>query len=112
MAKDDMHVVIYKILTYLYQCIKDGVNPNANQAQKLCDINPVYWNAIVEDCVDRGFIKTPCQTASSQSLRRWRITFSGVEYLEESSSMNKIKHAIGESFEIALRNAIEITKMC
>ena len=28
MAKDDYFVVMYKILAYLYQCLKDGVKPN------------------------------------------------------------------------------------
>lgn len=112
MAKDDMLVVIYKILTYLYQCLKDGVNPNVNQAQKLCDINPVYWNAVIDDCIDRGFIKVPMQSPFLKEYRDLRITSLGVEYLEEAKPMNKIKHAIGEAFEIALRNAIEITILC
>ena len=28
MASDDMHVVMYKILKYLYECLKKGVEPN------------------------------------------------------------------------------------
>lgn len=27
MAQDDMHVVMYKILAYLYSCMKEGMKP-------------------------------------------------------------------------------------
>lgn len=31
MAQDDMHVIMYRILAYLYWCIKQGVRPDPAQ---------------------------------------------------------------------------------
>lgn len=31
MAKDDFHVIAYRILTYLYQCLKSGKNVDPKQ---------------------------------------------------------------------------------
>ncbi len=32
MAADDFDVVVFKVLAYLRQCIKDGVEPNPDKA--------------------------------------------------------------------------------
>lgn len=112
MAKDDMHVVIYKILTYLYQCLKEGVEPNVYQAQKICGINPVYWNAVVDDCIDKGYIKVPIKSPFAETYTNLRITSDGVEYLDDAKPMNKVKHVIGETFEVVLKSAIEVTRLC
>lgn len=32
MASDDFDVVQFKVLSYLYQCIKEGVEPSPEQA--------------------------------------------------------------------------------
>ena len=34
MAADDFDVVVFKVLSYLYQCIKAGVEPNPDKAQE------------------------------------------------------------------------------
>ena len=112
MAKDDMHVVIYKILTYLYQCLKEGVEPNVRQAQKLCGINAVYWNAVVDDCIDNGYIKVPVKTLFGNGYEKLRITSAGVEYLDDAKPMNKVKQVLGEAFEVVLKSAIEVSKLC
>ena len=112
MAKDDMHVVIYKVLTYLYQCLKEGIKPNVYQAQKVCDINAVYWNAVVQDCIEHKYIAVPFKDPFTETYTELRITSDGVEYLENAKPMNKVKQFIGKAFEIVLKNAIEITKLC
>lgn len=53
MAADDFDVVVFKVLSYLYQCIKDGVEPSPDKAQEFAKINPVYWRTVVSDLVDR-----------------------------------------------------------
>lgn len=112
MAKDDMHVVIYKILSYLYQCLKEGIDPNIEQAQKICGINEVYWNAVVDDCIDRKYIKVPIRDPFAKAHTMLRITSDGVEYLDNAKPMHKVKNVIGKAFEVVLQNAIEITKLC
>ena len=47
MAKNDMEVIMYKILRYLYECMKLGVEPELEQFawnSKLFDIPQSYWN--------------------------------------------------------------------
>lgn len=112
MAKDDMHVVIYKVLTYLYQCLKEGVTSNVQQAQKLCDVNPIYWNAVVDDCIDKGYIKVLTKSPYVSAYNELRITSDGVEYLDNSKPMNKVKQVIGEAFEVVLKSAVEISRLC
>ncbi len=112
MAKDDMHVVIYKILTYLYQCLKEGVEPNVQQAQKICGINPVYWNAVVGECIDCGYIKVPVKRLFDSEYDKLKITLNGVEYLEESKPISRVRQVIGEAFEAVLKSAIEVSKLC
>lgn len=112
MSKDDMHVVIYKILTYLYQCLKEGVKPNVQQAQKICNINPIYWNAVVDDCIDKGYIKVPIKSPFTEVYYELRITSDGVEYLDEAKPMNKVKQVIGEAFDVVLKSAVEISRLC
>ena len=112
MAKDDMRVVLYKILTYLYQCLKDGVKPNIQQAQKLCDVNPLYWNAVIDDCIERKLIRVPLKSPFKDVYDDLQITLDGVEYLEEAKPMNRVKQVIGEAFEVVLKRAIEVSKLC
>lgn len=112
MTKDDMHVVVYKILTYLYQCLKDGVKPNIKQAQKLCEINPLYWNAVIDNCIDRGLIKVPFKSPFKDVYDDLQITLDGVEYLEDAKPMNRVNRIIGEAFEVVLKSAIEVSKLC
>ena len=33
MANKDMHVIIYKVLAYLYDCLKEGVTPEFSDIQ-------------------------------------------------------------------------------
>ena len=40
MAFDDYEVVVYKILVYLYECIKAGVPPSPEKAKELCNQTP------------------------------------------------------------------------
>jgi hypothetical protein len=52
MAKDDYHVIVYKILAYLYSCLKKGENPEKEYL--LCDgalfnINHTYWLYIIKN---------------------------------------------------------------
>lgn len=53
MAKNDMEVIMYKILRYLYECMKLGVEPELEQFawnSKLFDIPQSYWCKIENTC--------------------------------------------------------------
>ena len=41
MAADDFDAVVFKVLSYLYQCIKDGVEPNPDKEQEFA-----FWSSV------------------------------------------------------------------
>lgn len=96
MAYDDMHVIMYKILAYLYDCMKRGrdVDVNAISCDRL-GINKRYWVAIVIELAERELIKGAMIIRSDDtvdvSLFEPTVTMSGVEFLMENSMMSKAK---------------------
>lgn len=111
MAADDFDVVIFKVLSYLYQCIKDGVEPNPDKAQEFAKTNPVYWRAVVSDLVDRKLVAaTVVRTLGETRYYDLRITSAGVEYLGESPRMRKAREFLGAALDAAVRVAVEATK--
>lgn len=96
MAQNDMHVVMYKILAYVYSCMKEGVEPDKDRisAQAL-EIPLEYWKQIVRELVDHGYL-TGASVASttcglSVSVGKARVTMDGVEFLMENSMMAKAR---------------------
>ena len=96
MASDDMHVVMYKILSYLYKCMKEGVRPDRERfsAQAL-GINEAYWQNIVAELAFRKYIAGVTATRSdigdSVYISAPRVTMEGVEFLMENSMMAKAR---------------------
>lgn len=95
MAHDDMHVVMYKILSYLYKCLKAGDKPDMRMVSpEALGINAAYWASIIEELVDRGYVKG-YRVADIPSRNRVitpehpTVTMSGVEFLMENSMMRK-----------------------
>lgn len=96
MAHDDMHVVMYKILSYLYKCMKAGESPDLRMVgADALGINHKYWSAIVDELVERGYVKgfkvteVPGLTPRCVTPVDPAITMSGVEFLMENSMMRK-----------------------
>ena len=42
MASDDYDVVVFKLLSCLYACLKQGVEPNTVKAQEVAGCNDIY----------------------------------------------------------------------
>lgn len=60
-----MHVVMYKVLAYLYDCMKKGIEPeDARWCAPALGIPESYWTAVVSQLVRHGFIDgvTPVPT--------------------------------------------------
>lgn len=105
MAQDDLHVVMYKMLSYLYSCLKKGENPSANvmaHTGGIVEIPFNYWVAVWEEMRDEGYV------SGVSIIRAWsgdkivdlegaRITASGVEYLSENSMMRKAAEFLKEA---------------
>lgn len=118
MAKDDMRVIMYKILRYLYRCNKEGIKPNFVDMCyncKLYSIQKEYWAQIMLELIELGYIKgfiviSTKDGVNIQPKDTARITLSGVDYLEENSAMKKVKEFLGEAFEILLESIISLAK--
>ena len=116
MAKDDMDVIIYKILRYMYECMKAGHKPAMEDMCcncKLFDIPERYWESIIRELIDAGYVRgiTYRITKSGPLINMTddvSITLDGVHFLEENSRMAKAKQFLGSAFEIVLDTVLKI----
>ena len=114
MAKDDMRIIMYKILRYLYECNRKGVAPcfaDMCHHCKLFHIPQEYWAQIMLEMIEKGFVRgfSVRKTKDGVLIQphdRPQITFDGVEFLEENRAMQKAKAHLGEAFEIVLDSII------
>lgn len=95
MAQNDMHVVVYKILSYLYKCLKSGEKVDMDLiSAEMLGINQRYWRVIVGELVERGYVSGYRVTQTPSGITTINpvdptITMSGVEFLMENSMMRK-----------------------
>lgn len=94
MARDDMHVVMYTILKYLYDCLKGGVRPDVSKfSATALGINDLYWEAIVADLVNRGYVRGVTvyhsQDRDRVQMINPSVTIEGVEFMMENSLMRR-----------------------
>lgn len=114
MAQNDMEVIMYKILKYLYESLKVGHKTALKEIAWQCelfDITHDYWLVIMRELIDSGYItglKYICakDMEGIQELHAPAITKAGREYLQENSLMQKVKNILGESFKITLGGVI------
>ena len=94
MSKDDMHVVMYKILKYLYECLKQGKEARDD---KYCagrvGINEKYWTAIMLELIERDYVRGFKVARYDDSVSiipaEPTITMLGVDFLLDNSMMKK-----------------------
>ena len=100
MAKDDYHVIVYQILAYLYQCLKEGKDIDARQISAESDfykINRRYWSFIMVNLLNDEYISGVVLVdldgiePTVSGLERCMITPKGIEYLTENSTIAKAK---------------------
>ncbi|SDF30862.1 YjcQ family protein [Eubacterium pyruvativorans] len=115
MAKDDMFVIMYKILAYLYECMKRGkkANPeNISWDSEMFSIPEEYWKKILVELIENGYIKDVYVVNSIGSRSGIKfgtdpsVTMAGVQFLEENSMMAKAKSVLGSSFQTVLSRLI------
>lgn len=110
MARDDYFVIVYKILTYLYQCLKEGRKAEERlltHDSSYIKVNEKYWNYILwhmqkaeliegVEFLDNnlGDIPYPLE------WDKCRITPIGIAYLSENSLMKKAKDFLKDIKEI------------
>jgi len=109
MAKDDYFVIVYKILDYLYDCLKKGKEPEAAALRhdgKLFRIHPQYWLYIIEHMQNGGYIeglrimKAWGQDTIVEDFELCGITPEGIAYLVDNTMLQRVKKALKEQKEI------------
>lgn len=110
MAKDDYEVIVYQVLAYLYNCLKNDidVDPKLIEPQgKLFNINSNYWSFILSNLFEDGYIdgiiitnvygkKYPIIT----DLEFIGITPKGIQFLVDNSFINKVVERLKDAKSI------------
>lgn len=97
MAQNDMYVVMYKVIAYLYDCMKKGVEPDDEKwSHQALGIPESYWVTIVEELVEHRFIcgvKVLAFMDGEKSVEPIdpRVTMEGVAFAQENTMMAKAK---------------------
>ena len=103
MAKDDYFVLVYKILKYLYKCLKSGASTDFNYLTyetKDFPVHKEYWEYIIEKLVEEKYIegvyviRSDTNFISVKYTSGMRITPLGIEYLEDNKMMKKVAKAV------------------
>ena len=109
MSKDDYHVIVYKILAYLYVQLKNGKPIDGKMLKHdgfLFQINYEYWTYIIEHMQAQGFIEGILITKAwgnvdlVENLEKCRIMPQGIEYVCDNSLMRKVKQFMKDVKEI------------
>ena len=103
MARDDAHVLIYKILTYLYKQLKDDepIDPDKISADGL-NIREGYWCWIMRQLINAKYttgysvVSNGPDRVRIDHLKRATITYKGVEYLFSDTFMAKVRELYPE----------------
>lgn len=114
MAKNDIEVIQYKILAYLYESLKAGHATALEEVAwkcKLFDITRGYWLVIMKSLIDDGYVSGLKYVGAKDmesilEVGAFTITSEGRKYLLENGMMQKAKDMLGETFRIALGGLI------
>lgn len=67
MAKDDIHVIVYRILAYMYPCMKKGVDPRESDiSAEARGINEENRRSIVRELQENGCIRGAYNKVASE----------------------------------------------
>ena len=99
MAKDDYFVIAYRIMAYLYACLKAGEQPDFNiiRADAL-DISKNYWEYIIRHLYEDGYIEgvslirmTGRNTPGIKLNMDFMITPLGIDFLQNNSALSRAR---------------------
>lgn len=119
MASNDMQVLMYKILKYLYECMKlskEARLEDFSYNSKLFDIPKNYWLEIIYTLVTHGYIKGfKVYENKYKDVKLYiendppfKITYEGVIFLEENSGMKKASEFVKDSFNVVLSSLLGV----
>ena len=115
MANDDINVVIYKILKYLYECKKAGKQPRHEDVMynaSLLRIPEAYWMDILLELNRKGLIRGINSIITKDGTivtltDEFGITLDGMQYVDENSMMAKASEYLGVTFVALLNHLID-----
>ena len=102
MKKDDYFVISYRILAYLYDCLKKGNSPQMDViSAEAMGINEKYWHCILRSLVEKGRIRGGVYAPDIAGggflgVSNPMITEEGICFLQENSSMSRAKRFLIE----------------
>lgn len=96
MAQNDMYVVMYKIIAYLYDCMKRGERPRDDEwSPSALGVPEPYWTRIVEELTSHGLVGGVNVFHGSSSTAvvpvEPYVTMEGVAFVQENSMMGKAR---------------------
>ena len=108
MPKDDFFAIAYKILEYLYSCMKEGKEVDIDAIRydsEAIKISEAYWHDIMIELYNNGYIKgvsvvKACGQPDRIKINDLGITLKGVEYLQDNSKMKTAAGCIKTVAEI------------
>lgn len=115
MATDDMEIIMYKILRYLYACNKNDKAPDLGvfgPESEMLRIPNSYWVSVMQELISGGYIAGayPVPLLGGKTGIKInpdvRITFAGMTFLKENSRMQQAAAFLGRGFEIFLEGVI------
>ena len=110
MVRDDYFVIVYQILSYLYQQLKDGKDIKVDMLKEdgpLFSINHNYWVFIMKSLIENEYIQG---VAVKENIidgthvvfyDNIGISVKGMEYLLDNNLLSKAKKLLKELKEIA-----------
>ena len=112
MSKNDYFVIVYQVLSYLYQCLKSGDNIDTEVLQPgrglIPKIDEKYWRYVLFNMLKEGYadgyvMKTYWGDTIGipVDLSGATITPKGIEYLHENGMMQKVKQFAKNAIELA-----------
>ena len=101
MPKDDYFVIAYRLLSYLYNCLKKDKSPEtAVLCAEYFGVGAQYWDYIIENLYRDGYITGVHVIQLLADLEptvtiqpNIKITPKGIQHLSENSMFQKIKDA-------------------
>ena len=109
MSKDDYHVIVYQVLSFLYDCLKRGEDPDAKELGRIAlnaELKERYWHYILKSLVDYGLVRG-CSVVEMDNtyprvmnMGRATITPAGIEYLTDNAFVAKAKRFLKDAKDI------------
>ena len=117
MARDDYDVIVYRVLVYLYACLKRKTifNESSFRSIVIKNINEDYFDDVLAMMQREGlveglaFVRDMCGiNIRASDYCDMRITADGIHYLSDNAKMKKVGEFLADSAEAIAKIAIAL----